>query len=515
MKGYLLGGRSSPNNAGGGAGAAGPSADGRPGRHRRAARPRTERVASSNRSSPERSPESAVKRLRPLTSGSSAHSASGQQGVRRKRGASPHPATAINTTNVTYTGPSEVETPNTADRLAYFGSNESERDSWQDGSDGDASSSEDSATELLDRALGLSNVDSSSPPVVVSPPANDDVSIPVQQPSSSSSLSPARRELLIQRPVPEATHFGASWETALLRPKRPNPSAPRGRSLTPSASASQAVHSDSGSQYASLAGSIAARRRASPSQPEASHANPNLGHQGLNGHRSPTPTAASKQPTRWISFRFDLLPEVSILTASLVLAAVRMVRLPDVLGAQHEPIPISPLVMLIAIVPTAALFRKRGPEANYMFPFTDERGYRTPATVDDGFAAGAVIPILLAAGFLWDAVISGPERYHTLDHVRPLMDVWQAAGIIPAHDSVTTHTQLFNAVVKARISLLLTTSMNSFILVLHLILSRTILRIERLPTNNTKRLFGVSLLSLSVSFALWTLLALNDAFAWG
>jgi len=95
---------------------------------------------------------------------------------------------------------------------------------------------------------------------------------------------------------------------------------------------------------------------------------------------------------------------VVLLTASLVLAAVRMAKLEmpmDLNGQMMPDIPLSPLIMLIFAIPGVSLFRRKDSKSNFTFPFTDERGYRSPATVDDGFAVGATIPVLLSAGFLW------------------------------------------------------------------------------------------------------------------
>jgi hypothetical protein len=180
------------------------------------------------------------------------------------------------------------------------------------------------------------------------------------------------------------------------------------------------------------------------------------------------------------------------------------------------PIPLSPLVMLLVLIPGVALFRPSSGKGSYMFPFTDERGYRTPATVDDGFAAGATIPVLLAAGFLWDGIRGGKlDVDATLGGLGQITDVWHSAGLVPNIKHEYQPGAVHRTVIIARISLLLSTSINTFILILHILLSRTILRVERLPTNNTKRLFGAVGVSSLVSFTLWTLLALNHRFAWG
>jgi hypothetical protein len=187
----------------------------------------------------------------------------------------------------------------------------------------------------------------------------------------------------------------------------------------------------------------------------------------------------------------------------------------DLNGQTMPDIPLSPLIMLIFAIPGVSLFRRKDSKSNFTFPFTDERGYRSPATVDDGFAVGATIPVLLAAGFLWHAVAGRTQELPLLGNVKSLMDVWQSAGIHPKSGIVhPTSSQIYSTVVVARISLLLSTSINSFVLIFHIILSRTLLKVERLPTNNTRRLFGALLLACTVSFVLWALLALNHAFAW-
>ena len=281
---------------------------------------------------------------------------------------------------------------------------------------------------------------------------------------------------------------------------------------------------------------------------------------------SPRQSSHRSWSIRRIPFRSDLLAEVTLLTISLLIAAYRLqqFRTPFDAEMKHKltPIPLSPLVMLIVLIPCVALFRSRpslnlggpdhqtarrnlvpataaggrgsvrprnsdGPHGYYMFPFTDERGYRTPTSVDDGFAVGATIPVLLAAGFLWDIVRQGKRvgdpslgPSDTFGGMAKIMDVWHSAGLGPENTNATFYSNMpagavHRTVVIARISLMLSTSINSFILVLQLLLSRTLLRVDRLPTNNTKRLFGAMGVATLVSFTLWTLLALNHRFAWG
>jgi hypothetical protein len=468
--------------------------------HKRRARPKPQHVHSSNRSSPERSPERT--RLKPFTV---------TQPVVRQRSPAAPSAIASSSSTTKQTAPLphfNYETPGT-ERGAYFGSNESERDASNGDDFGDASSSEDSATELQDALIGLES------------PDNLDDTIPASG-SNSTSLSAnggTRRELLVQRRAQEPSqHFGRAtwdqWEQALTKPRRsPGPrvqdntaSAPkRQRSLTPNVNGT----------------TLASRRRASPSKGALASDIAAIS-SGIN--RSPTPTTPASPATTpncqsRIPFRTDLLLEVIIMTGALTLTAYRLARLQTPLNAELQlltPIPLSPFVMLIVAIPCTALFRRKTWHSNYMFPFTDERGYRTPATVDDGFAAGATVPVLLAAGFLWDAVSRGEEGMGYLSSVRPLMDVWQAAGKLPpASASIPDLGAVYRTVVVARISLLLSTSINSFVLILNIVLSRTFLSVEKVPKNNTKRLLGSLIVSGTISLFLWTLLALNDAFAWG
>lgn len=390
-----------------------------------------------------------------------------------------------------------AETP-LNERLAYFGSNESERGDLTDDEEGNASSSDDSATELLDQALGLQPQGSSR----TSRPSPDEA-----LPLPTTNTTPGRRDILVHRPVPEP-HFASGWEQALLKPKKSSSSssqgqATRARSLTPG----------------NTAASIASRRRGSPSAPRLKHDDVLLSNAASGGQaRSPTPVG-SPTPSRGLPFRADLLAEVILLTAPVVLAAHRLKGLPTPVDQYMQPlgpIPISPLILLAVAIPCIALFRRRSLTSNYMFPFTDERGYRSPLSVDDGFAAGAVIPVILAAGFLWDVVRRGDDSGQTLGRIRPIMDVWQASGIVaPEGASTPTDASIRASMIVSRVSLLLSTSINSFILILHMILSRTVLKVERLPTHNTKRFLGALLLSSTVSFILWASLALNHAFAWG
>ena len=547
MRAYWLGGRSSPANGvptaghnaddsdGGGLAAKGHGS----GHHRssrRSGRKQAERTLNSNRSSPEQSPER-PRNLKPLSSLSSASSTSpsihvngpvnetashGHRSVHghhhghalsKKRTLSPNP-------------PSTRPRTGTSTSMHYLGSNESSS-SMRSDSDGDASSSEDSATDLLDAALGLSRTPSNNDQ------QHSDVDVP------GSVLAPGRREMLIQRPVVDSTSTNIvnSFENA-MKSMRPSFSAgsgqPRARSATPSAApvaattASKVLNgiSEALNGHQGLSPpvdhkvfNLASRRRGSPLQSDAKHtdeARSSSKPPNLKRVSTPVIPSGSTKPTKWrLHFRFDILPEVTILTVSLIIAAYKLSHLPEAMGKLYEPIPISPVVMLIFLVPALTLFRPRGVQSNYLFPFTDERGYRSPASVDDGFAAGTVVPVLLAAGFLWDAVVSGPDKYKTLSGIRPLMDVWQARGYLPLQHSTVTHAEMFATVLKARVSLLLTTSMNSFILILHIILSKTVLPVEKVPMNNSKRLALATLLSASVSSTLWGLLALNNAFAWG
>lgn len=471
--------------------------------HKRRARPKLQHVQSSNRSSPEPSPERT--RLKPF---------SVSQPVVRQRspGAlSSATASSSSTTKQTVAAPPphiNYETPGT-ERGAYFGSNESERDASNNDDFGDASSSEDSATALQDALVGLESPDN----------LDDTTTTSGSNSTNFFSNGGTRRELLVQRRAQEPSqHFGRAtwdqWEQALTKPRRSpgprvqdnGPNAPkRQRSLTPHVTGT----------------SLASRRRASPSKGALASDIAAIS-SGLN--RSPTPTTPASPASTpicqsRIPFRTDLLLEVVILAGALALTVYRLARLQTPLNADLQPltpIPLSPFVMLLVAIPCTALFRRKTWHSNYMFPFTDERGYRTPATVDDGFAAGATVPVLLAAGFLWDAVSRGEEGMGYLSSVRPLMDVWQAAGRMPPSSaSIPDIGAVYRTVVVARISLLLSTSINSFVLILNIVLSRTFLSVEKVPKDNTKRLLGSLIVSGTISLFLWTLLALNDAFAWG
>lgn len=467
----------------------------------------------SNRSSPERSPER-KRRLRPMTAatGQDPSTSNGRRspadGLHRNgRPASPPPS----------------ETPVTL-KLSYFGSNESERDSTLDGDDeGNASSSDDSVE--IERRIDEALHSEGTPPA----PGNG---------TGAVAGFPGRtRELLVQRPAHDQGQTLAQqawqWEQAFSRQEKQKRSSPRpkGRS-SPNGSFHAGSehngvngHANARRQSSGLLEGVsfgaASRRRGSPSSFD-------------NGHRPEMKRTASPQPLSVASaldyaapdgggkgfpFRLDLLPEVSLLTGALVYAAYRLENLPPsspIASKLLDPIPISPLIMLIIAIPCISLFRPRSKSPNYMFPFTDERGYRTPSTTDDGFAAGATIPVLLSAAFLWDALVRGQEDDPTLGGVRLLTEVWQAAGLMPPEiPQGEKLPSLHDTIVVSRISLLLSTSINSFVLMLHILLSRTVLKVERLPTSNTKRFFGALALSSSVSFFLWALLALNHRFAWG
>lgn len=196
-------------------------------------------------------------------------------------------------------------------------------------------------------------------------------------------------------------------------------------------------------------------------------------------------------------FRLDILCEVLLLTSAMSLAAYRISSLPisDIIP------PAAPLIILTGLMPFITLFRRSAPSTHLMVPFTDERGYRDRNAADDGFASGVGLPVLLAAGVAWDARVALHNNiYLTFDGVSLLPDLWrQSLPATAAADTPLATSSPSSVLLDSRIALLVLTTLNVYVLIIHLVLSRTILRINWLPLSNTKRFFGALLLSSFLS----------------
>lgn len=192
-------------------------------------------------------------------------------------------------------------------------------------------------------------------------------------------------------------------------------------------------------------------------------------------------------------FRLDILCEVVVLTCAMALASFRISSLPisDIIP------PAAPLIIITILMPFITLFRRSAPSTHLMVPFTDERGYRDRNAADDGFASGVGLPVLLAAGVVWDARVAlQNSEYIQLPDITMLTDLWTAANPTlpkPVGDAPA------KILLDSRIALLCLTTLNVYVLILHLLLSRTVLRVNWLPLSNTKRFFGALLLSSTLS----------------
>ena len=161
--------------------------------------------------------------------------------------------------------------------------------------------------------------------------------------------------------------------------------------------------------------------------------------------------------------------------------------------------PAAPLIVITALMPFITLFRRSAPSTHLMVPFTDERGYRERSAADDGFPVAVALPILLGAGVVWDAFAAyKADRYIKLDDLCILPDLWKASNLT-AIESTYDKPELMRTLLDARICLLVLATINVFVLIFHLILARTVLRVNWLPLSNTKRFFGAVSLASTVS----------------
>lgn len=241
--------------------------------------------------------------------------------------------------------------------------------------------------------------------------------------------------------------------------------------------------------------------------------------------RAPTPpltiddiAASSFNPFPLFHIRVHLIPEVVLLVTAFLFAVFRLYTIsPTAAYPTISPLPLASLAFLALATPFLALFRR--PDSYFKAPFTDERGYRDQAAADDGIATAILLPLLLAAACYWDTYSSssGGGAAVGLGGIRPFMDIWEAAGIhakskLGAFNPAVLSTPfaLARGLLQARHELVLLTSLNAVVLLVHLALSRTLLRIEKLPKNNTKRFFGFMAVSGGISLAVYVGLAVWD-----
>lgn len=279
-------------------------------------------------------------------------------------------------------------------------------------------------------------------------------------------------------------------------------------------------------------GSLSTKRR--PSSPAVSVRNARPSPRGRTAARTPEP--APREPTPPLTLdsiqstynpfplfhiRLHQIPEVALLVLPLLFALGRLyLTSPLCASLPSLPLPFAALALFTLSIPFIALFRRS--EHYFQVPFTDERGYRDPKAADDGIAVALALPLLLALACYWD-VLSGADGKGGgigLEGISPLIAVWESQGVhalsrqLPRITSQDLLHPLASAraLLTARHELVLLTALNSAILVLHLVLAKSVLKIEKLPKSNTKRFFGFMAMAMGVStcvyagFSVWAYL---------
>lgn len=218
--------------------------------------------------------------------------------------------------------------------------------------------------------------------------------------------------------------------------------------------------------------------------------------------------------------RQNLVLEVTVLVVPLLFALYRLWSMTPTTVFPHIPsLPFELLLLFTVSVPFLALLRR--PESAFHPPFTDARGYRDPSQADDGVAGALSLPVLLASAVWYDtyARADGLGGGVGIDGVKSLVHVWEASGIQATRldaaqvEALSSPLQAARALFTARYELVLLTFLNAVVLLIHLALSKTILRIDKLPKSNAKRFFGFMGLAtaistfVGISFALWDYLA--------
>lgn len=227
---------------------------------------------------------------------------------------------------------------------------------------------------------------------------------------------------------------------------------------------------------------------------------------------------SSYNPFSLFHIRTHLIFEVVILLIPFLFAIYRLyTMLPTALFPSVPFIPIRSLLLLAVSVPFIALFRR---DSHYFqAPFTDERGYRDPKQADDGVAAALTLPILLASAVWWDTYSNADETGGGmgLEGIRSLIEVWEAHGVHAINSTTSIDLSVLNSPVEraralftSRHQLVLLTSLNAVCLLIHLVMSRTVFQIEKLPKSNTKRFFGFMGVAAGVSTTVWILFSAWD-----
>ncbi|GAA6007175.1 hypothetical protein JCM11491_003031 [Sporobolomyces phaffii] len=224
--------------------------------------------------------------------------------------------------------------------------------------------------------------------------------------------------------------------------------------------------------------------------------------------------------------RTHLVFEVVILLIPYLFAVYRLYTMhPTAIFPTVPFIPFRSLLVLATSIPFIALFRR---DSHYFkAPFTDERGYRDPKQADDGVAAALILPILLASAVWWDTYSNADALGGGtgLEGVRSLVEVWEAHGVhasaspklVDSFDlsTLTSPIERARSLFQSRHQLVLLTSLNAVCLLVHLVMSRTVFQIEKLPKSNTKRFFGFMGVATGVSTTIWAIFSIWNWFIGG
>ena len=227
---------------------------------------------------------------------------------------------------------------------------------------------------------------------------------------------------------------------------------------------------------------------------------------------------SSYNPFSLFHIRTHLIFEVVILLVPFLFAIYRLyTMIPTALFPSVPFIPFRSLLLLAVSVPFIALFRR---DSHYFqAPFTDERGYRDPKQADDGVAAALTLPILLASAVWWDTYSNADDTGGGMgfEGVRSLIEVWEAHGVHAINSTNPIDLSILNSPIEraralftSRHQLVLLTSLNAVCLLIHLVMSRTVFQIEKLPKSNTKRFFGFMGVAAGVSTTIWILFTVWD-----
>lgn len=272
-------------------------------------------------------------------------------------------------------------------------------------------------------------------------------------------------------------------------------------------------------------GSVGAKRR--PSSPALNLRSARPSPRGRGSTRTPEPAPRTPSPPLTLDsiqstynpfplfhIRIHQIPEVTLLVLPVLFGLYRLYSISPTPADPSVPsLPYATIALFALCVPFIALFRR---DSHYfMAPFTDERGYRDPTAADDGVTAALMLPLLLSFACYWDVHIGsadGTGRGFGLEGIAPLVAVWESQGIkavstmsASSSDPKTLLSPLANAhaLLTARYQLVLLTALNAAILILHLVFARTVLRIEKLPTGNTKRFFGFMAVANAISLTVY------------